>query len=318
MTATLVLDPFEQEVTLADEPRVLSFAARSFELPLDELMRHLAFDVVAGIPRPLGSVREQLPGPSDVVQFASDFYQVGSSVLAATTEIQEEGATHRVIELLGVGGDVRVRLNLTQLARQPLGALSPLARGAIKDGWALGQVRIWGHDSARVAEIRRALERQMANAGIDRRVLDRSVDEPVYRPQAGGRMSLEALPGDDVRVGDMLLQLLRELPADGGQPRPPRLIASHDDRVRRAHAIVSYRYETHRAGTGVLHLRRREVEAGVERPGLVRTFNLAGIRGGARLRIRDVGGRASAEFAGMSSTVAALRGWLESRFGGRG
>src|SRR5690606_16777309 len=31
VTATLVLDPFEQEMTLAEEPRVLSFAARSFE-----------------------------------------------------------------------------------------------------------------------------------------------------------------------------------------------------------------------------------------------------------------------------------------------
>ena len=45
-------------------------------------------------------------------------------------------------------------------------------------------------------------------------------------------------------------------------------------------------------------MRRREVEHGLERPGLVRTFNVAGLSGATRVRLREVGGKAGAEFAG--------------------
>ncbi len=318
IASPILIDPFEQEVTLAEEPRVLCFAPRCFELSREELLRHLAFDLVGGIPRPLGSVREQLEQDGAPVRFASDFYQVGPSVLAVTTEIEEREATHRVIELLGVAEDIRVRLNLTRLPPPHNGELSPAARDVVAGGWALGQVRIWGSESSRVTDIRRTLGKQMVGAGIESRILDRTVDEPVYRPPAGDRLLLDALPDDDVRVGDLLLSLLRQLPAEGALRRAPRQIALHTDRIRRKAAIVSFRYETHRAGTGVLHVRRREVEAGVERPGLVRTFNLAGLRGGARVRLRDVGGRASVEFAGAAPTVAALRAWFCLELGGRG
>jgi hypothetical protein len=65
-------------------------------------------------------------------------------------------------------------------------------------------------------------------------------------------------------------------------------------------------------------MRRREVEAGPERPGLVRTFNVVGLRGAGRLRIRDVGGRALAEVAGARETVDATIGFLAERLGMRG
>ena len=115
----------------------------------------------------------------------------------------------------------------------------------------------------------------------------------------------------------VLLALLAKLPVEKAQIRAPRRVSAHADRIRRKNSIVSFRYETHRAATGVLHLRRREVEAGLERPGLVRTFNLAGLRGAARLRIRDVGGRTMAEFAGVPETVQAISEFLERNMGGR-
>ena len=317
MIAVPVLDPFESEVTLADEPRVLSFSPRCFQQPLEELVRHLAFDLVGAIPKPLGEVREELAAPGGALSFASSFYQVGASVLAIATEIDEPAARHRVLELLGVGEDVRVRINVTRLGT-PDEALPPAARSAVAEGWALGQARVWGNEPTLVGDVRRALGRQMRGAGIERRVLDRAVHEPVYRPPAADRLSLEALPANDLVVADLLLALLAALPVEGARARAPRQISLHDDRVRRKGAVVTFHYETHRAGTGVLHLRRREVEAGAERPGLVRTFNLAGLRGGARVRIRDVGGRTSAEFAGTVETVEALRAWFAQQMGGRG
>lgn len=317
MIAVPVLDPFETEVTLADESRVLSLSPRCFELPLEELLRHLAFDLVSAIPRPLGEVSEELAGPAGPYRFGSTFYQIGASVLAITTEIAEPAGAHRVIELLGVGEDVRVRINLTRLGGPPE-ALPPAVREAVGDGWALGQVRIWGNEARLVSDVRRTLGRQMRGAGIESRALDRAIHEPVYRPPAADRLSLDALSNKDLVVADQLLALLAALPVAGVRQRAPRQIAIHDDRIRRKGAVVSFHYETHRAGSGVLHIRRREVEAGAERPGLVRTFNVAGLRGGARVRIRDVGGRTSAEFAGTRATVAALGEWFARHMGGRG
>lgn len=315
MTAPLVLDPFEQEVTLADEPRVLSFGARAFSVPMVELMRHLSFDLVGAIPRPLGQLREPLaPG----LEFETAFFQVGESVLAINTEIELVDGRHRVLELLGLSEDLRLRLNLWE----PRGALRPdlpaLASAELDEGRSLGQVRVWGNEPSLVAETRRTLGRQLHTLGLDTRTLERSVCEPVYVPPAGDRLTLEALPHDDLKVTEILLALLRQMPVETANKRAPRQISTHKDRIRRKGAIVSYAYETHRAGTGVLHSRRREVEAGAERPGLVRTFVLAGLRGGSRLRIRDVGGRVSAEFAGTGEAVQAIRKSLVFAMGGHG
>ncbi|MGE0707533.1 MAG: hypothetical protein AB7N76_10690 [Planctomycetota bacterium] len=317
MTAPLLLDPFEHEVFLADEPRVLSFAPRAVEIPLDELLRHLAFDLVGAIPRPLGQVSEPLD-EAGTRRHQSAFFQLGASVLAITTEISEPGARHRVLELLGIGEDVRVRLNLSEVLGEGQAGLSPAALAEVDEGRSLGQVRLWGNEPSLLGEHRRALSRGLLAAGLESRVLDRSVEEPVYRPPAADRLHLDTLHTDDLRVMEVLLALLRQMPVPGSEKRTPRQIAAHQDRVRRKGSIVGYSYETHRAGSGVLHIRRREVEAGAERPGLVRTFVVAGLAGGARLRIRDVGGRAVAEVAGSEAAVDAIGKALAFAMGGHG
>lgn len=309
-------DPFEHEVFLSEEPRVLSFSPRAFSIPLEELLRHLAFDLVGGIPKPLGQVEEDLSSDGPL-RFRSSFAQVGPSVLAIATEIEEREAQHRVLELLGVKEDVRLRLNMTQLSPPAEGEVPHAFADAIAAGRPLGQVRIWGNEPTLVGEIRRTLARQILHAGIETKALDRHVIEPVYRPPAAGHMVLESMPSDDLLVVQLLLDLLARNPVEGSQRRAPRQISTHNTRVRRKNSIVSYAYETHRAGTGVLHMRRREVEAGHERPGLVRTFVLAGLQGAARLRIRDVGGRVHAEFAGAERAVEELGAFLERSLGGR-
>lgn len=326
MIAPLLIDPFENELTLAPEPRVISFAARGLELPLDELVRHLAFDVVGAIPRPLGEVQEAFPEPGAAgsaararpFSYKLRSFAMGPATLALATEISEPEAQHRVIELLGVGEDVRVRVNMTRLLR-PDPSAHPAIQQAIAAGRALGQVRIWAGESGAAGELRRTLSRQLTSAGIDSQVLVRDVPEPVYRPPAAARFTLDMLPQDDARVAAVLVSLLSQHPVPGAPPRPARQVGAHQSRVRKATTIVSHAWETHRAGSGVLHMRRREVEAGVERPGLVRTFNLAGLRGAARVRIRDVGGRVTAELAGTGPAVEALVEALQARLtlGGR-
>jgi hypothetical protein len=315
-----LLDPFEHELTLSDDPRVVSFSRRGFEIPLEDLAKNLAYDLVGRIPRPLGKVKEEIDDGKSPFSYGSAFFQIGDSVLALCTEIDMEGASHRVLELLGIAEDVRVRLNLTLHNKDAVGKLnlSNAAKAVIEEGRALGQARVWGsvHGTKR-AEIRRTLHRQMTTVGMDSKVLDRSVTEPTYKPPAAARISLDAMPSNDLRVADLLLELLASLPVEGADVRNPRRISAHNDRIRDKGSIVSFRYETHRAATGVLHIRRREVEAGLERPGLVRTFNVAGLRGAGRLRIRDVGGRVSAEFAGSQETVDAIRNMLVARMGGR-
>ncbi|RMG15712.1 MAG: hypothetical protein D6731_07755 [Planctomycetota bacterium] len=313
-----LLDPFEQELTLAEVPRVLSFAPRAVEIDLEDLVRSWSFDLVGAIPRPLGTVRESFTAPErGPIDYLCAAYQVGSSTLALATEITEPAARHRVLELLGVREDVRLRINLALLSPDAEDGLTRAARAEVEAGRPLGQVRVWGNDSPARGEARLHADRVLRNLGFDARLLDRTVREPTYVPPAGGRRVLTALPSDDLRAVDALLALLGLLPVEGVDRRAPRRVAAHTDRLRRKGSIVSYRYETHRAATGVLHLRRREVEAGVERPGLVRTFNLAGLRGGARLRIRDVGGRCSAEFAGTPDSVRVIAAALERQLGGR-
>ena len=197
-------------------------------------------------------------------------------------------------------------------------SFSETARQNILEGRALGQVRVWGRaaDSER-AEVRATVARQMQSAGMAMRVLDRSVAEPQYAPPASDRMTLDGMPHDDLKVAHTLLELLDRLPVEGAQVRNPRRISVERKRSRRKGSIVTFNYETHRSATGVLHIRRREVEAGVERPGLVRTFNVAGLRGAGRLRIRDVGRRVIAHFAGTPETVDTIRTVLAGKMGGR-
>lgn len=322
MNAPPLLDPFEHELTYADGPRVVSFAKRAFEIALEDLCRNLAFDLVGGIPRPLGKVSEEIEHDGSVFSYTSAFFQVRNSpMLALCTQIREETRRHRVLELLGVNEDLRVRVNMTQFDPATLdskNSFSETARQNILEGRALGQVRVWGRaaDSAR-AEVRATVARQMQSAGMAMRVLDRSVAEPQYAPPASDRMTLDGMPHDDLRVAHTLLELLDRLPVEGAQVRNPRRISVERKRSRRKGSIVTFNYETHRSATGVLHIRRREVEAGVERPGLVRTFNVAGLRGAGRLRIRDVGRRVIAHFAGTPETVDTIRTVLAGKMGGR-
>jgi hypothetical protein len=314
-----LLDPFEHELTLADEPRVLSFSPKSFDIALPDLVRTWAFDLVGAIPYSLGSVREEFHHGSSQIAFESSFFRVGNSVLALCTAIRQGASTHRVLELLGISEDIRVRFNQTLVDPERAGELdlSEAAAEIVAQGRPLGQVRVWGSESSPREEIRSTLARTMRNLGLDSQIHDRSVEELTYRPPTSSRLNLDALPHNDLRVADLLLALLDSLPVADAPRRAPKRVSCHQDRIRREGSIASFRYETHRAATGVIHMRRREVEAGLERPGLVRTFNVAGLAGAARLRIRDVGGRVSAEFAGTVESVEHIRAALIRDMGGR-
>lgn len=320
MNATLtptLLDPFEHETYLDESGRTLSFAPRGFEIPLHDLVRHLSFDLVGAIPKPLGKLKESLGSTDGPASFASAFYQVGASVLAITTEIEGAKGSHRVLELLGLAEDLRLRLNMTLPGNEASAKLGAEEKSALQAGRSLGQVRVWGNETGLLSTTRRALSRQMRGIGLETQVLGRGAQEPVYQAAAFERLSLDTFSDNDLRVTAQLLDLLKQLPAEGALTRAARQMAASRNRVRRKGSIVSYAYETHRAGTGVLHLRRREVEAGAERPGLVRTFVIAGLRGGARLRIRDLGGRTHAEYAGTRQSVDAIRAALIATLGGR-
>ncbi|MCO5169377.1 MAG: hypothetical protein M9894_23790 [Planctomycetes bacterium] len=313
----VILDPFETEATLAVEPRALSLHPRTFELSVDELVRMLSFDVVGAVPKALGTTYEHVGHNGAGFLYSASYYQVGPQVLALATEIDEGTTRHRVLELLGVSGDVRVRLNAAQVRDVAGRELSASALAAVQAGRALGQVRVWTSEPTRANELRKTIGRQLATAGLDVQVLGRNAREPAYAPPRSDRLTLDALPASDVKVAGDLLALLAFLPVPGQQLKPPRRIGVHTERVRREGSIVVYHYETHRAATGVVHVRRREVEAGTERPGLVRTFNVAGLAGAARVRIREVGGRAAAEFAGTSDSVERIRQVLLQVFGAR-
>lgn len=314
VVAPTLHDPFEVEHTLWPEPRALSFAARIMDLPIDELVRGVAFDLVGAVPKLLGVATEPHPGGGT---YAVAYFQLGEPSLAIVTELELPDGVHRVLEVLGIGGESRVRLSAARPRALPADA-SRTARQALAAGRALGQARLWAPEAGpMIHDLRRGLLRQLVNAGLEPQVLGRNAREPLYRPAAAERLALDALPLDDVRVIDELMGLLAQHPVEGVALRPPRQLGHQLERARRDGAIVAIRCETHRHATGVLHVRRREVEAGVERPGLVRAFNVAGLRGCARLRIRDVGGRALAEWAGSREAVDALRPALARAFGGR-
>jgi hypothetical protein len=310
-------DPFEVEATLTQERRVLSFHPRTFELSLEELVRLLAFDIVGAVPKALGSTEERTGDNGHALLYSAAYYQVGPQVLALATEIDEGHSRHRVLELLGISGDVRVRLNVAQV-RDPLAKELPRsARVAAAEGRGLGQVRLWASDPQKQNELRKTIGRQLELAGVEAQSLASDAREPIYVPPCAERLTLESLPSADVKVAGDLLALLALMPVAGQPVKPPRRMGEHAERVRREGAIVIYRYETHRAATGVVHVRRREVEAGIERPGLVRTFNVAGLAGAARVRIREVGGKAAAEYAGTPESVERIRQLLTQVFGGK-
>jgi hypothetical protein len=313
----VLLDPFELEATLAVETRVLSYHPRVFELSVDELVRLLSFDIVGAVPKPLGTTYEHVGENGAGFLYSASYYQVGPQVLALATEIDEGTTRHRVLELLGVSGDVRVRLNAAILRSTEGRDLSKSARAAVDAGRALGQVRLWTSEPTKANDLRKTIARQLASAGLDVQVLGRNAAEPVYTPPCSERLALEALPASDVKVAGDLLALLAFLPVPGQPLKPPRRIGVHTERVRREGSIVVYHYETHRAATGVVHVRRREVEHGLERPGLVRTFNVAGLSGATRVRLREVGGKAGAEFAGSQEAIERVRQVLTQVFGGR-
>lgn len=313
----VILDPFETEATLALEHRVLSYHPKVFELSVDELVRMLSFDVVGAVPKALGTTYEHVGLNGAGFLYSASYYQVGPQVLALATEIDEGTTRHRVLELLGVSGDVRVRLNAAQVRDPGARELSKSARAAVDAGRALGQVRLWTSEHTRLNELRKTITRQLTTAGLDVQVLGRNAREPIYTPPRSDRMVIDALPASDVKVAGDLLALLAFLPVPGQALKPPRRIGVNTERVRREGSIVVYHYETHRAATGVVHVRRREVEAGTERPGLVRTFNVAGLAGAARVRVREVGGKAAAEFAGTPESVERIRQVLAQVFGAR-
>lgn len=313
----VLLDPFETESTVAGEPRVVAFHPRAFELTPEELVRFLSFDVVGAVPRPLGTTYEHVGENGGGFLYSASFFQVGPQVLAVATEIDEGTTRHRVLELLGISGDVRVRVNFALVRNPEQRELSRSARLAVGAGNALGQVRLWTSEPTKAIELRKTITRQLTNAGLELHVLGRNAQEPVYTPPRAERLALEGLPPSDVKVAGDLLALLAFMPVPGQPLKPPRRIGVHTERVRREGSIVVYHYETHRAASGVVHVRRREVEAGIERPGLVRTFNVAGLAGAARIRIREVGGKAAAEFAGTAESCERIRQVLLQVFGGR-
>ncbi len=312
-------DPFEVEHLLLPDTKVLTFAPRALELPLEELVRLMAFDVVGQIPRANGGVEERVGENGAGFLFQSLFFQIGPSTLGIATEIDEGVARHRVLELLGLGGDVRARVCFSLLRdAASRDGLPRSARDALAQGRSLGQVRLYHGEPTGTTELRRALTRGLVSAGVDPQALPGAeLKEPEFHPPAHRRLALE-LPPADIKVAGDLLGILALLPVDGQMPRPPRRIGHHQERVRREDGtIVSWRFETHRGATGIVFLRRRDVEAGLERPGLVRTFVVAGLKGATRLRVREVSGRAVAEVAGARAAVDTVAEALERLYRAR-
>lgn len=326
-TCAPVDDPFEREHLLVREAPVLTFGPRAFELAPDELVRWIGLDLAAGVPHELGSVHERFADRRQRgdVSFAARFYQLGSA-LAVLSEIDEPQSEHRVLEhrvleVLGARGAIRARLNLARPRSRTLAASRPGATngdGAAAAPLAHGNLRIFGADASEAAQACARVLRHLVILGLEPRPGVFGAGEPCYLPPAAGRMPCE-LPADDAAVVLKLVELLQALPADGTKARPARRLAAVDERVKRPDgSTVASRYVLHRAGTGVVHGRRREVESGPERPGLVRTWNVAGLRGGSRVRIREVGGRAVCELGGSHDAVTTAAAFVREKLGGRG
>jgi hypothetical protein len=304
MTSPPIDDPFEREHLLARDAGVLVFAPRAFEVSPDDLIRWVGLDLAAGVPHEIGTLAERFPAGrgGGVIDYSVRFYELGVGALAVATEIGEQERIHRVLEVLGVRGDVRARVNVTR----PRGLSEPL-----------GNVRVWGGEAGQPERAVASIHRHLRLLGLEPQPHGKSAPEPRFEPPAADRVAVE-LPAADASVLHPLVELLQSMPVEGVKPRPPRRISVLEDRVKRVDGgQIAYRYELHRVGTGVLHVRRREVESGSERPGLVRTWNVIGLRGGARLRLREVAGRAVAEIGGSRDGVSAVARFLSERFGAR-
>jgi hypothetical protein len=347
VTSPPIEDPSEKELLLLNDAGVLAFGPHAFELETEELVRWIGVDLAARIPVEVGAVSERYPagGGSAEVVYAARIFQLGTT-LAIATCIEEPLGSHRVVEVLGMKGDVRARVNMTR-ARSQLAHMTarPDRNGAgtkkltadssgasegdrlvggreqeveSKGGEvpeALGNVRVWGGEPGEAERAAASIHRHLHLMGLEPQPKDGA--EPRFEPPAADRWACE-LPPLDATVTSALIELLQMAPVEGARTRLPRRLALLEDRVKRVDGgLIAYRFETHRAGTGVVHLRRREVEAGPGRPGLVRTWNLAGLRGGARVRVREVAGRAVAEAGGSREGVAAIARFLETRLSGR-
>lgn len=313
MTAASIEDPSERELLLVRDASVLAFGPRAFEASAEELIKWIGLDLAAGVPIEMGAIDESYTTRKGDVRYAARYYQLGTA-LAVVTDVEEAQASHRVLEVLGVKGDVRVRFNITRSRSRKLATVGG-APGAREEAEPLGNVRVWGGEPGEAERAVASIHRHLRLLGLDPQA--KGGTEPRFEPPAADRYACD-LPSTDGPVTASLIELLLARAIEGARVRPPRRLSLLEDRAKRADGnSIAYRFEAHRAGSGILHVRRREVEAGPGRPGLVRTWNVVGLRGGARLRLRDVAGRAVAEVGGSREGVAALTEFLEKRFAAR-
>ncbi len=313
MTSAAIDDPSERELLLVRDASVLAFGPRAFEASAEELIKWIGLDLAAGVPFEVGALDEIYGTRKGEIRYAARFYQLGSA-LAIVTDVEEPQAAHRVLEILGVKGDVRVRFNITRSRSRKLATVGA-SPGQREEAEPLGNVRVWGGEPGEAERAVASIHRHLRLLGIEPQA--KEGPEPRFEPPVADRWACE-LPGTDAPVTAALVELLLARGIENARVRPPRRMSLLEDRVKRADGnSIAYRFEAHRAGSGVLHLRRREVEAGPGRPGLVRTWNVVGLRGGARLRVRDVGGRAVAEVGGSRDGVAAIADFMKKRFAAR-
>ena len=313
MTAAPIEDPSERELLLVRDASVRAFGPRAFEASAEELIKWIGLDLAAGVPIEVGAFDESYAARKGDLRYAARFYQLGTA-LAVVTDVEEPQEAHRVLEVLGVKGDVRVRFNITRSRSRKLATVGG-APSQSEEAEPLGNVRVWGGEPGEAERAVASIHRHLRLLGIEPQAKEGA--EPRFEPPAADRWTCE-LPGADAPVTAALVELLLARPIENARVRPPRRLSLLEDRVKRAEGnSIAYRFEAHRAGSGVLHLRRREVEAGSGRPGLVRTWNVIGLRGGVRLRLRDVGGRAIAEVGGSREGVAAIAEFMEKRFAAR-
>jgi hypothetical protein len=314
VTAAPLEDPSERELVLHREAPALAFGPKALAVSPDELMRFVGLDLAAGVPIEIGTTGERFSLKRGEATTQARFFLLGSA-LGIATDVDEPQAAHRVLEVLGIKGDVRVRINMTRARTRKLAPVGGPIEVAPEAGEALGNVRVWGGEPGEAERALASIHRHLKLAGLEPSPAHEA--EPRFVPPAADRWLCD-LPLADIAVTTALIELLQAHTVEGARIRPPRRLALLEDRVKRADGgLLAYRYEVHRAGTGLVHLRRREVEAGPGRPGLVRTWNVTGLRGGVRLRLRDVAGRAVAEAGGSREGVVALAGFLRVHFQAR-
>src|SRR5581483_2404462 len=129
-----------------------------------------------------------------------------------------------------------------------------------EDAEPLGNVRVWGGEPGEAERALASIHRHLRLLGLEPQA--KEGPEPRFEPPAADRFAVE-LPSQDAPVTAALIELLAARPVAGARTRMPRRISLLEDRVKRADGnSIVYRFEAHRAASGVLHVRRREVEAG--------------------------------------------------------